>query len=59
MSRPSCATPRARYRLRYADGPHDAEALLDDPRSDRLYVATKEAAGGGLYRAPAWLRTAR
>ena len=49
--------PAARYRLRYADGPHDAEALLVDPRSNRLYVATKEVAGGGLYRAPARLRS--
>jgi hypothetical protein len=49
--------PAARYRLRYADGPHDAEALLVDPRSNRLYVATKDVAGGGLYRAPARLRT--
>ncbi|HJW61713.1 MAG TPA: hypothetical protein VJ931_18930, partial [Actinomycetota bacterium] len=48
--------PAARYRLRYADGPHDAEALLVDPRSNRLYVATKDVAGGGLYRAPARLR---
>jgi hypothetical protein len=46
-----------RYRLRYADGSHNAEALLVDPRSDRLYVATKEEAGGGLYRAPSPLRT--
>jgi hypothetical protein len=44
-----------RYRLRYADGPHDAEALLVDPRGNRLYVATKDVAGGGLYRAPARL----
>jgi hypothetical protein len=45
-----------RYRLRYADGPRNAEALLVDPRSNRLYVATKADAGGGLYRAPARLR---
>jgi hypothetical protein len=44
-----------RYRLRYADGPHNAEALLIDPRSNHLYVATKAEAGGGLYRAPARL----
>jgi hypothetical protein len=44
-----------RYRLRYADGPHNAEALLVDPRGNRLYVATKQVAGGGLYRAPARL----
>ena len=49
--------PATRYRLRYPDGPRDAEALLVDPRSNRLYVATKEVAGGGLYRAPARLRT--
>jgi hypothetical protein len=47
--------PAVRYRLRYADGPHDAEALLVDPRGDRLYVATKGLTGGGLYRAPARL----
>jgi hypothetical protein len=48
--------PVARYRLRYADGPRNAEALLVDPRSNRLYVVSKETAGGGLYRAPARLR---
>ena len=47
--------PAVRYRLRYADGPHNAEALLADPRSNRLYVATKAESGGGLYRAPARL----
>jgi hypothetical protein len=51
--------PSVRYRLRYADGPHDAEALLADPRSNRLYVATKGLAGGGLYRAPARLAADR
>jgi hypothetical protein len=45
------------YRLRYPDGPRDAEALLVDPRSNRLYVASKDAAGGSLYRAPARLRS--
>ena len=49
--------PAVRYRLRYADGSHNAEALLVDPRSNRLYVATKQEAGGGLYRAPSRLRT--
>jgi hypothetical protein len=45
-----------RYRLRYPDGPRNAEALLVDPRSNRLYVASKDEAGGVLYRAPAELR---
>jgi hypothetical protein len=54
------ATVRAeRYRLRYADGPRDAEALLVDPRGNRLYVASKDDAGGGLYQAPAELRSDR
>jgi len=44
------------HRLRYPDGPRDAEALLVDPRSNRLYVASKEPDGGALYRAPAPLR---
>jgi len=46
-----------RYRLRYPDGSRDAEALLVDPRGNRLYVATKSVNGGGLYQAPARLRT--
>jgi hypothetical protein len=49
--------PAVHYRLRYPDGPRDAEALLVSPRGNRLYVATKDVAGGGLYRAPARLRT--
>jgi hypothetical protein len=48
--------PAERYRLRYPDGPRDAEALLVDPRSNRLYVASKDEAGGHLYQAPAALR---
>ena len=40
------------YRLRYPDGPHDAEALLVDPRSDRLYVVTKQVFSGVVYAAP-------
>jgi hypothetical protein len=48
--------PAERFRLRYPDGPRDAEALLVDPRGNRLYVASKGEAGGGLYRAPAALR---
>jgi hypothetical protein len=46
-----------RYRLRYPDGSRDAEALLVDPRGNRLYVATKSVDGGSLYQAPAHLRT--
>jgi hypothetical protein len=48
--------PARRYRLRYPDGPRNAEALLVDPRGNRLYVASKQDQGGGLYQAPARLR---
>ncbi len=39
------------FRFTYPDGPHDAEALLVDPRG-RLLIATKDISGQGLYRAP-------
>jgi len=45
------------FRFTYPDGPHDAEALLVHPSTGRLLIATKEAFGGGLYRAPAGLVT--
>ncbi|MQA93266.1 MAG: hypothetical protein GEV11_01005 [Streptosporangiales bacterium] len=47
-----------RYRFKYADGPRNAEALLINPRTNRLYVVSKEFAGG-LYAAPRRLRTSR
>ena len=40
------------YDLVYPDGPHDAETLMSDPTTGRLYVATKEVLGGTLYAAP-------
>ena len=43
------------YRLRYPDGPHDAETLLVEPGTNRLYVVTKGLLGGGMYAAPAQL----
>jgi len=45
------------YRFKYADGPHDAEALLVDPRDGRIWVATKSFGTGGLYSAPRKLVT--
>jgi hypothetical protein len=54
------ATVRAtRFRFRYADGARDAEALLVDPRTNRIYIASKEGRGAGLYQAPAKPRTDR
>ena len=47
--------PARWFRFTYPDGPHDAEALLVDPSTGRLLVATKALGGAGLYRAPAKL----
>lgn len=46
------------YRIRYADGPRDAETMMIDPRSNRLYIADK-AFGGSLYEGPSRLHTGR
>jgi hypothetical protein len=48
--------PAARLRLRYPDGPHDAETLLVEPRSGELAIVTKSLSGqSGVYvtRTPA------
>ena len=57
-SRPTVAIERLRpdgssalMRLRYPDGPHDAEALLVTP-SGRLFVLTKEPLSSTVYAAP-------
>jgi len=44
------------YELVYPDGPHDAESLLSDPRSGRLYVVVKELRGR-VYALPRTLST--
>jgi hypothetical protein len=43
------------YHLTYPDGPADAETLLCDPATGRLYVVTKEVFAGNVYAAPARL----
>ena len=43
------------YRLAYPDGATDAETLLRDPATGRLYVASKNVFGGVLYAVPAHL----
>ena len=43
------------YDLVYPDGSHDAETLMSDPATGRLYIATKGFLGGTLYAAPATL----
>jgi hypothetical protein len=48
--------PGERFRLRYPDGPHDAEALLVQPRTQRVFVVTKSPFGGTVFAAPRRLR---
>ncbi|MFJ8039273.1 WD40 repeat domain-containing protein [Kitasatospora sp. NPDC096147] len=41
-----------KYRVRYADGPRDAEALLVHPVTGRVYIASKDQREGHLYEGP-------
>ncbi|WP_405015329.1 hypothetical protein [Kitasatospora sp. NBC_01539] len=41
-----------RYKVRYEDGPRDAEALMVHPVTGRAYIASKKQSGGGLYQGP-------
>lgn len=55
---PSSDVTWTRYRFSYPDGAHDAEALLVNPHSRRIYIATKEFLNDGtLFAAPATLTT--
>jgi hypothetical protein len=47
------------FRLRYPDGPHNAEALMVAPHSGRVYVVTKATPRGRIYRAPQHLSAHR
>jgi hypothetical protein len=47
----------ATYELRYPEGPRDAESLLSDPATGRLYVVSKGVLGGAVYAAPRELST--
>ena len=46
--------PAVRYRFRYADHARNAEGIMVQPKTGRLYVVSKEFAGS-VYRAPARL----
>ncbi|QXJ24118.1 hypothetical protein AGRA3207_005377 [Actinomadura graeca] len=43
-----------RFRLKYADGPRNAETVMINPRTNRLYIASK-LFSGALYEGPARL----
>ncbi len=40
------------YDFAYPDGPHNAEALLVEPKTNRLFIVTKEVPKGGIYSLP-------
>ncbi len=44
-----------RYTVRYDAGPRNAEALMVQPRTGRVYIASKNEDGGHLYEGPAKL----
>ncbi|MFB4318940.1 hypothetical protein [Actinomadura sp. 21ATH] len=44
------------FRFKYEDGPRNAEAMMINPRTNRLYVVSK-LFSGSVYEAPAKLRT--
>jgi hypothetical protein len=44
--------PGDRFALRYPDGAHDAETLLVQPRTERVFVVTKSPFGGTVFAAP-------
>ncbi|MDJ0465949.1 WD40 repeat domain-containing protein [Streptomyces sp. H27-C3] len=45
----------AQFTVKYADGARDAEALMVHPKTGRVYIASKNEDGGGLYEGPAQL----
>jgi hypothetical protein len=53
-ARPAVQSVRATaYRFRYDDGPHDAEALLVEPRTGQVFVVTKSFLGkASVYAGP-------
>ncbi len=47
------------FRFTYPDRPHNAEALLADPSSSRVWVVTKQTARGSIYALPARMSPGR
>lgn len=43
------------FTVKYADGARNAEALMVHPKTGRVYIASKNEDGGGLYEGPATL----
>ncbi|MGW4160551.1 WD40 repeat domain-containing protein [Streptomyces sp. NPDC004788] len=47
------------YDVKYADGARNAEALMVHPKTGRVYIASKNQKGGGLYEGPERLSASR
>ncbi|MFC9248989.1 WD40 repeat domain-containing protein [Streptomyces sp. NPDC057136] len=45
------------FDVTYADGARNAEAMMVHPKTGRVYIASKNEDGGGLYEGPARLST--
>ncbi|AXG79486.1 YncE family protein [Streptomyces paludis] len=43
------------FTVEYEDGPRDAESMMVHPTTGRVYIASKNQGGGGLYEGPARL----
>ncbi|MDQ6727211.1 MAG: hypothetical protein M3066_13745 [Actinomycetota bacterium] len=50
---PAATAPAETIRLRYPDGPQNAETLLVHPTTGDLYVIAKNASSATVYKAPA------
>lgn len=51
----TATAPAERMRLRYPDGPRDAETLLADPRRGTLVIVSKELDGARAYSVPGFV----
>ena len=56
---PAATAPAEALRLRYPDGPHNAEAMMVHPVSGDVYVVSKDAQAARVYKAAAPLDAAR
>lgn len=56
---PAATAPAEALRLRYPDGPHNAEALAVHPTTGDVYVIVKEPSNARVYKAPAPLEASR
>ncbi|WP_267245603.1 WD40 repeat domain-containing protein [Streptomyces sp. PR69] len=55
---PELTVQATQYTVQYEDGARDAEALMVHPSTGRVYIASKNEDGGGLYEGPATLTAA-